>query len=282
MTSEIKLPSVKEEVKKFLDINQAKFRGKTIVDFPAGNGVTSDLIRKIGAIPLAFDLFPEYFVFPDLECKRANINNGLPLEDAAVDAVICQEGIEHFTDQLLALKECNRILKTGGILLITTPNYSNIRARLSYFLMESERFNSLMPPNEFDSVWLSNQEISQDLYFGHIFLIGIQKLRTLAKIAGFSIVKIHFSHVKHTSLILFPFVYPFIFLSNWITYKKNIKKTAARNNPAMLKTYKEIFQIGINPKILLDGTLMVEFEKKFESSQVAKHLQGVYSEFGTT
>jgi len=192
--------SIKYYIKRFLLNNTERFSGKIIIDFPAGNGITSRIIKEIGASPIPFDLFPEYFKVAGIECKRANIASGIPLEDSFADALICQEGIEHFADQLNAIKEFNRLIKPHGILLITTPNYSNLRAKLSYLLSESERFNSIMPPNELDSVWMSKDEISTEPYYGHIFLIGILKLRILAKLAGFKIREIHFTRIKPTSL----------------------------------------------------------------------------------
>ncbi|HSH66162.1 MAG TPA: class I SAM-dependent methyltransferase, partial [Bacteroidia bacterium] len=154
--------SIKFHVKKYLLTNRRFFEGKKVVDFPAGNGVTSRILKDIGAVPIPLDLFPEYFEVEGLSCERANIREGLPLEGSSVDALICQEGIEHFSDQFGAMKEFSRVLKINGTLLITTTNYSNIRARLSYFLSESERFNSTMPPNELDSIWMSKQEITNE------------------------------------------------------------------------------------------------------------------------
>ncbi len=46
----------------------------------------------------------------------------LPLLDAAFDKVICAEVLEHVFDKEVALKELLRILKPGGLLLITVPN----------------------------------------------------------------------------------------------------------------------------------------------------------------
>ena len=87
---------------------------------------------------------------------------GLPVEDAFADYLICQEGIEHFSDQLASFKEFNRVLKKGGGLIVTTPNYSSLRAKMSYFLSESERFNSIIAPNELDSIWMSNEDITNE------------------------------------------------------------------------------------------------------------------------
>ena len=274
--------SIKYHVKKFLLSNKAFFKGKRVIDFPAGNGITSRILSEIGANPIPMDLFPEYFEVDGIKCERANILNGLPIESKKADALICQEGIEHFSDQFGALKEFNRVLKKNGILLITTPNYSNLRSRLSYFLSESERFNSIMPPNELDSIWMNNQEITDEIYFGHIFLIGIQKLRVLAKLSGFSIKKYHFTRVKSTSLLMFPFFYPFILISNWITYKKNMKKNQDYDYKTKKKVYSEIYKLSINPKILIGGNLMVEFIKDQDYDAVSKTLKSRHKEFGRT
>lgn len=274
--------SIKFYVKRFLLENKNRFSGKKIVDFPAGNGITSRIIKEIGAKPLAFDLFPEYFTTEGIVCKRAEIAKGIPLEDETADAVICQEGIEHFPDQLNAFREFNRITKTGGSLLVTTPNYSNIRAKLSYILSESERFNSMMAPNELDSIWMSKQDISSEIYFGHIFLIGIQKLRVLARLAGYKIKKVHFTRAKSTSVILLPFFYPFIYFSNWIAYRKNLRKNKNFDEKTKREVYGEIFKLGTSTKILTSGDLMVEFEKVKNYKEVGKELKSQHQEFGTT
>ncbi len=274
--------SIKYHVKKYLLANKEFYRGKRVVDFPAGNGVTSRILKEIGAIPLSMDLFPEYFEIDGIDCTRANISDGLPLEDKSADAFICQEGIEHFTDQYEALKEFNRVLKNGGTLLITTPNYSNIRSKLSYLLSESERFNTTMPPNELDSIWMTDQKITSGIYFGHVFLIGIQKLRVLAKLSGFKIKKYHPTGVKSTSLILFPFFYPFIYLSNLISYKRNLRKNKDYDLATKKEIYGEIFRFGTNPKILYGANLMVEFEKEQDFTDVAQGLRSRHKGFGRT
>lgn len=274
--------SIKFYVKRFIHARKDMLKGRTVIDFPAGNGVTSRILDEVGAHVKAYDLFPEYFELAHLSCERANIREGLPAEAQSADFLICQEGIEHFSDQFQAIKEFNRVLKPGGTLLITTPNYSNIRSRLSYFLMESERFNSIMPPNEMDSIWMSKEHITDEVYFGHIFLIGIQKLRVLAKLAGFRIKEVHFTRAKSTSVLLFPFVYPWIYLSNWLTYRKNMRKNDLFDLETKKAIYGEIFRLGTSPKMLVGGDLMIEFEKEKESNEVIKSLKSQHREFGRT
>lgn len=271
--------SIKYYVKKYLVANKDFYKGKKVVDFPAGKGVTSRILKEIGAFPIPMDLFPEYFEIQGIKCERVNFRDGLPIVEKSIDALICQEGIEHFSDQYEVLNEFNRILKSKGTLLITTPNYSNLRAKLSYLLSESERFNSTMPPNELDSIWMSKQEVTNEIYFGHIFLIGIQKLRVLAKLSGFRIKKSYLTRIKPTSLLLLPLFYPFIFLSNWISYKKNLRKNKDYDIEIKKMIYGEIFRLAINPKILVSGNLMVEFIKEQDLQGVPQELRSKDKEF---
>ena len=264
---------------KYILSNKHRFSGKTIVDFPAGSGETSRVLRHVGAHVVPFDLFPEYFKVDGLECKRANIMDGIPVPNAYADILICQEGMEHFSDQLFALREFNRVLKHGGLLVITTPNYSNLRSKLSYLLSESERFGSMMPPNEIDSVWMADPDISNEIYCGHIFLLGIQKLRVLSKLAGFRIARINSESIKPTSALLFPFLYPMIVLVNWLTYKKNLKKNDGISFELKKEVYSELFRLAINPRLLVDGTLFIEFTKEMNSELVSRTLKSVQRTF---
>ncbi|MEI6347497.1 MAG: methyltransferase domain-containing protein [Bacteroidota bacterium] len=274
--------SIKFYIKRFLIKNKADINGKTIVDLPAGNGITSTLINELGGKPLPFDLFPEYFTAEGLTCKQADVMSGIPLSNGVADMVICQEGIEHFSDQFAVFKEFNRILTPQGKLIITTPNYSNLRARMSYFIGETERFNSMMPPNEIDSIWMNNTQDSNQIYFGHLFLIGIQRLRTLAKLSGFKISSIEPTKIKSTALILLILWYPFIYLSNYLAYRKNIRKNKGFNSDFQKQVYSEQFKLNTNFRVLVDSHLFVVFEKENESEEVLKSLKSVHKEFGLT
>lgn len=45
----------------------------------------------------------------------------IPVEDASFDVILCTEVFEHIVSPELALREFNRILKPGGILILTAP-----------------------------------------------------------------------------------------------------------------------------------------------------------------
>ena len=52
-------------------------------------------------------------------------------EESSFDAVIAQQVFEHLYDPVAYLKEVRRILKPGGVLFISVPNYGGIAARVS-------------------------------------------------------------------------------------------------------------------------------------------------------
>ena len=274
--------SIKYYVKRFFYRERQRFQSKTIIDFPAGNGVSSKILRHIGANVLPYDLFPEYFQTKNLQCNRANINKGIPLNKEVADALLCQEGLEHFENQLQALKEFNRVLKPHGSLIITTPNASNMVGRVSYLLSENELFHKMMPQNELDDIWISKQELTSEVYYGHIFLIGINKLRLLAKLAGFKIKHIENTRIKTTAVILLILFYPFILFSNWRSYRRAIKKNRQFSNSTKEEIYGEVFKLSISPRLLVNSHIFIEFEKVYTPEEVKQNLSSREKEFKET
>jgi len=270
--------SPKYYVKKYLDAMKDELKNKIVLDIPAGNGVTTEILLENGARPEPFDLFPEYFMLKNIECKRADITDTIPVEGKYADMLICQEGIEHFSDQLKSFKEFNRVLKTNGKLVITTPSYSHLAARWSYLLFESET-NQLMPPNEINDIWMADKSITNEIYYGHIFLVGLQKLRTIGKLTGFKIHEIKYVRLSKGSLFLFPFLYPFIFISSYVRYFKNLRKHKEIPEPYKLEVYKEQLKININPKNLLNKHTFIVFEKEKEVNEVDFRLDSMVKKF---
>jgi len=259
--------SIKFYVKRYLLRNRSAIANKTVVDVPAGNGATTEILREIGANVKAYDLFPEYFMLEDHTCERADIIEGLPLKQHSADMLICQEGIEHFSDQIKVFREFNRLLKNGGKLLITTPSYSNLAAKFSYLLFESEN-NKKMPPNEIDDIWMSDKSLTDEIYHGHIFLLGLQKLRVIGKLNGFKVKSIEYVRLSKGSIFLFPILYPFILLFSYLAYWKNMRKDKGLSQEQKKAVYDEQLKINTNPSNLLNRHIFVVFEKEAQASEV--------------
>jgi ubiquinone/menaquinone biosynthesis C-methylase UbiE len=273
--------SIKFYVKNYFNSIKHELKDKIVLDIPAGNGATTELLLANGAKVEAYDLFPEYFMVKGIECNRADIVDSIPVANKHADMLICQEGIEHFSDQLKTFKEFNRVLKTNGQLIITTPSYSNLASKFSYLLFESET-SKKMPPNEIDDIWMSDRSVTTELYHGHIFMIGLQKLRVIGKLSGFSIKEIRYLRISKGSAVLFPLLYPLIFISSYLRYFKNLKKHKALPTDYKMEVYKEQLKININPKNLLNHHIFMVFEKEKEAAEVDFRSQTIVKPFEKT
>jgi SAM-dependent methyltransferase len=271
--------SPKYYVKNYLHRIKDELKGKIVLDVAAGSGVTTEILLELGAKVEAFDLFPEYFMIKEVECKRADILDKIPVPDGYADYIICQEGVEHFSDQCKAYKEFNRILKPGGKLIMTTPSYSNLKAKMSYLLFECEDLNKLMPPNEIDSVWMAEKSLNDEIYYGHIFLTGIQKLRVIGKLTGFKISEVVFNRVNKTSLFLMIFFYPMILITSYYTYYKCMKKNMKISKAEKEKVYKEQLMLNTSPKILVDTHTFMVYEKEKELKNIYRDLNNITKPF---
>jgi ubiquinone/menaquinone biosynthesis C-methylase UbiE len=100
--------------------------GKHVLDVACGEGYGSAALRKAGASSVVgIDIAQEV-------CDHARRKYGvdaragdalaLPLADASVDLVVSFETIEHVTDPSRFLAECARVLRPGGMLILSTPN----------------------------------------------------------------------------------------------------------------------------------------------------------------
>jgi SAM-dependent methyltransferase len=220
-------------------------------------------------------------MFDKIKCERADIIKGMPINDKSVDMLICQEGIEHFSDQLKVLKEFNRVLTKGSELLITTPSYSNLSAKFSYMLFESE-ISKKMPPNEIDDIWMSDKSIINEIYHGHIFLIGLQKLRVLGKLSGFGIKEIKYLRLSKGSVFLFPFFYPLILIRSLLVYRRQLQRNKNIEINKKKNVYKEQLLININPANLLNKHTFITFIKECDAGAVDFRNEEIIKNFDKT
>jgi SAM-dependent methyltransferase len=260
-------------VAKFIHHNQERFKGRVVLDIPAGRGRTASYLKNAGARVIALDLFPESFKHPTIECRYADLNETLPVDSDTIDSVICQEGIEHVTDQPAALREFSRVLKSGGRLFITTPNPSNLRSRISHLLAESEHYKH-MPPNELDTVWLSKEKgQKENIYYGHTFLIGFPKLRFLARLAGFSVRQIYYDRANNLSVALLPLLYPWIALTAFTSYRRALRKRQDISPTVKKPVYREVLKAAIDPRNLIVSHIFIEFEKTSSAQGAVRELR---------
>jgi SAM-dependent methyltransferase len=74
-----------------------------------------------------------------LPCVQLDAASPLPFAHACFSGVVMAELIEHLFDTKAVLAECNRVLRPGGILAITTPNLATAQDRLRFLFGLSPR-----------------------------------------------------------------------------------------------------------------------------------------------
>ena len=200
--------------------NLGDLTGKTVLDIPSGDGRTTNIFKAQGAKVIALDIFPR--LEKSYTSHYGDMSEKLDVDDNAVDIIICQEGIEHVSDQYGLLKEFNRILKKGGELIITTPNISNIRSKVSNLFTESEIWKR-MPYTEIDSVWHVEGN-PMKFYFGHLFLLPVNRLKTLLVLNGFGNFLYKKTKISRSSVFLGLLLYPVYLILNIMACLTYIRK----------------------------------------------------------
>lgn len=99
---------------------------RDVLEAGCGEGYGADLIAGHARRVVAVD-YDESAVahvrsrYPRVEVMRANLAE-LPLPDASVDVVVNFQVIEHLWDQGQFIRECARVLRPSGLLMVSTPN----------------------------------------------------------------------------------------------------------------------------------------------------------------
>lgn len=104
-----------------------------VLDAPCGGGALASRLADAGYRVLGLDIDP-LETHGKFEFRRADLSARLPLADGEADTVVSVEGIEHLERPFEFVRECGRVLRDHGLLIVTTPNISSLRSRWRWFL----------------------------------------------------------------------------------------------------------------------------------------------------
>lgn len=112
-----------------------------ILDCGAGSGALALKLRDLGYKVEAAEIDAFSFGAENITCYRADLNeNFADLINKRFDFITSIEVIEHLENPRHFLRECNRLLKMKGKLLITTPNIESVPGRIRFLLKGNFRF----------------------------------------------------------------------------------------------------------------------------------------------
>lgn len=103
-----------------------------VLDLGAGQGSLSLKLKQAGFDVRACDLDADNFRVPEIECLEVDANGELPYPDGSFDLVISVEVVEHIENHGSLFSEVQRVLKTGGHYVLTTPNILSLKYRLGF------------------------------------------------------------------------------------------------------------------------------------------------------
>jgi SAM-dependent methyltransferase len=183
--------------------------GARVVDVGAGEGyfskmvgdrVSAELGRAPDTVLSACDLFPEYFRYQGVTCDPINADGSLPYADGEFDVACSLEVIEHIKDQFAFMRELFRVVKPGGIAIVSTPNVLNLNSRVRYL---HSGFTVL-----FDPLLISSDDPRHTA--GHINPVPYYYLAYQLRRAGFRSVTAHYDRFKTSARALLAAWGPFI------------------------------------------------------------------------
>jgi len=102
--------------------------GKDVLDVASGEGYGSALLANVARRVVGVEVDTACVVNARASYAAANLEfiagdvQALPLPDAAFDVVVSFETVEHLRDQDAFLGEVRRVLRPGGVLLISVPD----------------------------------------------------------------------------------------------------------------------------------------------------------------
>ena len=86
---------------------------------------------------------------PAADIQIASLEEPLPFDDESFDAVLFSEVLEHLFDVHGALAELNRVLKPGGLLLLTTPYHGLVKNVLIALVAFEGHYDPVRSPIRF-------------------------------------------------------------------------------------------------------------------------------------
>lgn len=163
------------------------------LDIGSGNGELIDAVTRAFPVkPHACDYRDDLMAIDGISVDVVDLNTqGLPYPDGSFDLVTCTEVIEHLEHYRATMREAARVLRPGGVFVVSTPNVLNLRSRLRYLFFGF--FNLFGPLRLGDDRYHSTH--------GHINPVSYFYLAHSLSVAGFGDISVSIDKHQRRSWI---------------------------------------------------------------------------------
>jgi len=225
-----------------------------LLDIPSGDGAISEAARGMGWRVCELDLFPR----PGMVGVQADACAALPFRTGAFDALVSLEGIEHFEDQTEFLRECARVLRPGGAMVLTTPNVLHLSSRMSAFWTGQRA----MRQGFVNEVSTLRESAGERLYHGHAYLIDAFRLRYILRVVGMRVVSFELSNPSPGSMMLAPLV-PAVWAATHYALASGRKRKARQGIRATTpEVERDLSRTALSPAVLFGKKLVLVAERE--------------------
>jgi len=166
------------------DLLRSRVKMGCVLDVPCGSGVFSRRLLDSNLYRVAALDLERHPAVPNVDFRAGDMNDRLPFPNNCFDAVVSIEGVEHLQQPFSFVRECNRVLRPGGLLIVTTPNISSLRSRWRWFL------------TGFHSKCILPLDEQNPLPRHHIRMLSFPELRYMLHTSGFRIERISTNRSK--------------------------------------------------------------------------------------
>jgi SAM-dependent methyltransferase len=181
-----------------IEFLQDKPRGK-VLDIPTGYGALAKQLYDMHFTVSCCDINTDQFLVDELKVDKGDLNEHIPYSDGEFDYVCFLEAVEHTENPYNAIRQVARVLKPGGTLIMSTPNYLNIERRLKFLV--TGFFTRPVSQNTFRNHYRG------EVYGMHLSPIGYTIIRFALEHAGLQIIKIAYDKKKKKQALLKPLVW---------------------------------------------------------------------------
>ena len=208
-----------------------------VLDIPSGEGAfTSRCVAK-GLSVVGADC-ESLCATPGATFSQVDMNEPLPYDTDAFDAIVCIDGIEHIERPFDFVEECARSLRPGGSIVLTTPNISSLRSRWRWLF------------TGFHNKCRSPLDEANPNPLHHINMLSFHKLRYILHRSGFTITHVKTNRIKPISLA-YAWLIPFAYFATWWTLR------TAEKDPGQRLRNQDIVRQLFSKEILFGETMIL-------------------------